>query len=319
MDTIVYLQRTMKVLPNNIYWIIPNDVWMLSRSKANPYSWSKALMKCNLDMDQAALLLEKQGEFLRLDTTIKPTKFRFPVIGSDEYKYLQKIPKSNLIRRGRVTSIDRCHNKGTIRVCFDNGEPWELLQQGADAVNKNITFVHCTSPGPFNNSKAADIFESDKVLNLAFIYAPPVPISMSTIAKIESSRVNQTLNIEFGKQLLKASDGTYGDGNLTDNDVLKLLFKGGYNILSTNNLNHHIEPLRLMALFLSLCDSSDTITTYQWMKANRLSMLSVPGFKANIYESMCYFATNYKQLGYTVSDAKIFELMADKLKSLEGK
>ena len=48
-------------------------------------------------------------------------------------------------------------------------------------------------------------------------------------------------------------------------------------------------------------------------------MLSVPGFKANIYESMCYFATNYKQLGYTVSDAKIFELMADKLKSLEGK
>ena len=301
MDTIVFLQQIMNANPSNIYWIMPNDVWMLSREKqANPYSWPTALLQCNLDFNQAALQLEKEGKFLRLDKDIMPTKFRFPVIGYEEYNYLKKILKSNILRRGRVTSI-RKEKEGAsndILVDFDGSDDsWKLQQQQED---DDITFVHCTSPGPFNGMDSVDMFESSTVLNLGFLYAPPVPISMSTLAKIESARRNQTLDIQFAKTLLFES-GYYNNNKnydssmktideLTDNDVLRLLFKKGYEVNSQEDTkNGPIEPLKIMAMFLAITDV-DVVKTFTWMKTNRLSMLSVPNAKGHAYENMMNFA-----------------------------
>ena len=329
MDTIVFLQQTMRVQPSNIYWIMPNDVWMLSREKqANPYAWPTALLECNLDFTQAALQLEREGKFLRVDQDVLPTKFRFPVIGYEEYKYLKKIPKSNIIRRGRVTSItirkEEDASRNDIHVHFDDAttydEPWKLNQN-------DVTFVHCTSPGPFNGMDSVEMFESSTVLNLGFLYAPPVPISMSTLAKIESARRNNTLDLQFAKKILLES-GYYKNKNdssmrtieeLTDDDVLRLLFKKGYEVNSQgSNKNGPIEPLIIMAMFLAITDV-DVMKTLTWMKTNRLSMLSVPNAKGHAYENMITFATKYQELGYTKQDAIMFTLLAERLKPIEGR
>lgn len=121
MDTVVFLQRNLKVSPSNITWVIPNDVWMLRREGGgSPWVWGEALLQKNLDGNKAALYLEQKGIFTRLDKNVVPTKFRFPVIGADELSYLRKV--TNIVRRGRVTSIASTHDD-QISVSFGTNEP----------------------------------------------------------------------------------------------------------------------------------------------------------------------------------------------------
>jgi hypothetical protein len=110
MDSIVYLQRTVKVKPDDIAWVIPNDVWMLRLTgEGNPWSWPKKMLKHNGDIDKVCQDLESSGAFTRLDPNIKPTKFRFPVMPDDELKLLRRI--KTIIRRGKATAIRRNDTK----------------------------------------------------------------------------------------------------------------------------------------------------------------------------------------------------------------
>merc|ERR1712176_1036873 len=92
--------------------------------------------------------------------------------------------------------------------------------------DNDVVFVHCTSPGPFNENVENRIFPSDKEMNLLLLYSPPISISMSCLAYLETARTKGKLNIEFGRELIRAEEGedTNEEEKMDDNDVLKRLF-----------------------------------------------------------------------------------------------
>lgn len=312
MDTAVYLQREMGVPAESIQWVIPNDVWMLRRDgRGSPWSWGEALLEADLDMNKAALLLEKEGVFDRVDKTVLPTKLRFPVVSKDEIAMLRKI--SNVIRRGRVTSINKAE-AGQICVEFDKREAEPLL------LSDDHIFVHCTSPGPFNGNDQCCPFPSPDVLQLWFLYAPPVPISMSCIAALEARRSLGTLDLDFGRKLANALKGT-DNVEYSENEVLQTLITG-YRLTAGDDVGAdtraQIEPLKLLGLFFALLDK-DPMVGLQWMQQNRLSFFSIPGFKGASYENLLKIVEKKSVLGLSDDEVSMLITLSNKLKALEGK
>jgi hypothetical protein len=306
MDTVVFLQKRLRIPPEKISWIISNDVWMLLRNGGGgPWSWGKALLENDLNVEKAALSLEKEGVVTRLDATILPTKFRFPLVSSEEVNYMRKI--KNVIRRGRVTDIVRNQN-GDISVGFaDQQEPW--------TVDADHVFVHCTSPGPFNGHVASTPFVSPYEIRLEFLYAPPVPISMSCIAAMESQRRRGKLDMNLGHQL-------FGK-DATEIDVLASMLSG-YRLQQNDGharagCREHIYPLQTLASFLALYDQEDPTAGYHWMQKNRLSFFSIPGFKGQVYENIMTMLEKEKALGLTEKDVLILRGVASKIAPLKGK
>jgi len=65
MDTVVYLQRVMKVRHEHIHWVIPNDVWMISREGGGtPWSKAEAILEFDGDEEKAINALEERGKFI---------------------------------------------------------------------------------------------------------------------------------------------------------------------------------------------------------------------------------------------------------------
>lgn len=308
MDTVVFLQKKLKALPENITWIVANDVWMLRRDgSGSPWSWGQALLENNFDGEKAALDLEEKGIFTRLDKHVMPTKFRFPVVGDDELRYMQNLTK--VIRRGRVTSISLADDSNDrISIQFDAGKP--LL------VDTDQAFVHCTSPGPFTGQPGSSPFASSSLINLEFLYAPPVPISMSCIAALESQRRHGKIDVEVGRYLI-------GKNDATANEVLSHLISG-YNLRNLSDVSSKhgmadIQPLVTLAAFICLFDSDPSIG-YNWMKKNRLSFFSVPGFNGRVYENVCKILEKEKVLNQLEDeDLTILRGLAEKLKPLEAR
>ena len=219
-DAIVYLQREMNIDPANIAWVIAADVWMFDAggNGGNPFDWPKYMAKYENDMDKAAFTMEEKGMIVRLDKTVTPTRFRFPMVQRDEFKLLKKVKTT--IRRGRATAIRRKYNSGVSVEFGSDHSPWEAFAPIEDCV-----FVHAASPGPFNGLPMVDIFASPKKLTLNILFAPPVSQSMSCLAKIEAGRVKRTLNTEAMKRLAQGY-GEKLEGNETDEDLLKILIQG---------------------------------------------------------------------------------------------
>lgn len=314
MDTVVYLQRYMKLKPENIYWVIPNDVWMLAREgSGNPWSWPQALLESKGDKDKACLNLEKDGAIVRLDKNVKPTRFRFPMIGKDELSLMRKIPFKNLIRRGRVTKLR--HQNETVVVEFGTEhDPWVAPQ--------DATFVHCTSPGPFNGNEIDGLFLSDKEMNLNYLFAPPVSISMSCLAFLEAARRNNTLDTEFGMTLVQAAEGTLpgqaspiGSSPENEQTVLESLFRT--TALTESSLFEQFRPIINLALILCLVHS-DPLIGHKWMKENRLSFLSIPGFKCKVYENLGALVKEREALKLSEGELSMITLLRNKLEPLEG-
>jgi len=344
MDAVVYLRTVMKVSVKNIYWIISNDVWMTAReSGGGPSSWAKALLENNGDEKLARSSLEKEGIFVRLDKNIEPTRFRFPVIGKDELVTLRQI--ENTIRKGRISSINIVDDN--IEVQFekknDNNkqqptidEPWIIPlppkngddKEKEDAINDYV-FIHCSSPGPFNGAKDWDVlFTSNKEMNLQLLFAPPVTISMSCLAYLEACRYKGNLDVNVGKELLLSldndADNANDNNNIDDNmhevetKMLRKLIKG-YVISDQQTVGDHLDPLIVFATFLALANKDDPVKTLNWMKKNRLSMLSIPGAKVGIYETLSSML-KLSESTDLFSKAKIatIGILQDKLKVLKG-
>lgn len=73
-----------------------------------------------------------------------------------------------------------------------------------------------------------------------------------------------------------------------------------------------------LAAFICLFETDPT-AGYQWMRKNRLSFFSIPGFKGEVYENVCKIIENKKMLGLQEHDVAILRGLAYKLKPLEGK
>ena len=305
MDTVVFLQSDLGVPPSAISWVISNDVWMLSRGNSNPSAFAKALLKNDNDKDKACLALEAKGQFVRLDPEVLPTRFRFPVVGNDEIEVMRNV--RNKIRRGRISSI-RKDGGGVITVAFEKGNDLVL----ANSEGKEHIFVHCTSPGPFNDktSDEDEVFRSEQEIALDYLYAPPVSISMSSIAKLESARQNGTLDIEFGRKLLK-------NNTASPNDVLRFLIKGDLRPNSEKSFLDEMRALITQAIFISILDK-DPMVGYKWLKTNRLSLFSIPGAKVGAVKSLELIVEKGKNLGSAPGQLEMLQKVAGKLEPLRG-
>jgi len=315
MDAVVFLQGAMNVRPTNISWVIPNDVWILARKGGgNPWSLGYALIDNEGDYPKSLLELERRGLFVRLDPTIAPTKFRFPIIGPEELTKMRSV--TNQIRRGRVTDISRSSGKAVM--AFGEREQWTSPVPVDDTV-----FVHCTSPGPFNGlSRDSRMFGSDREMNLLLLFAPPISTSMSCLAYIEAARKNGTLDIDFCQKLTEACEpaGSRGkDGGA--NSFLQVFKAMPLDDNSTDETGLSMvsyQSILNLAIFLAVADR-DPLVGHQWMKKSRLSLLSVPGFKCKIYETMSVMATiGVSKLGLPEDLIGMIELLRDRLKPLEG-
>ena len=178
------------------------------------------------------------------------------------------------------------------------------------------TFIHCTSPGPFNGNRVRDMFPSSTLINLLFLYAPPVPISMSCIAAIESRLQNGTLNMEFARKLLKGKDT-----KMTDTEVLNTVLQS-YNIAETDDTTDrskdHMLPLKILAVFVAIF-GTDPSEGHKWLKANRLSFFSVPGFKGEIVENLEKLIEEKDTFHYNDEDVADFRALTEALESLRGR
>jgi hypothetical protein len=307
---VVYLQRTLLIPPSNIHWVISRDVWMLKRNgNGNPWSFPHALLENRGDIDKACFSLEDGNVLTRLEMDIVPTRFPFPVIGADELVYLRKV--EDKVRRGRVKAL-RMTDSGNVSVEFgDGGDPIELPS--------SYIFVHCTSPGPFNGRTVSSIFEDSHRMTLNALFAPPIPISFSVLAALESSLRKGTLDLAFARKLIKESYGEDAD-SLDENEVISRLVGGGYQLGGggMKNLAEQLQPMKLLALFFCLYDK-DPMIAYKWIKGNRLSFFSIPGFKGHLYENITMITSEGHDLGFSDEDVKLHQLLSTKLEPLKGK
>lgn len=312
MDSVVFLQRTMKVKPDDIAWVIPNDVWMLRLTgNGNPWSWPSKLLECEGDEVKASLELEKEGALDRLDKNVMPTRFRFPVIPENELKLLRNV--KNIVRRGRATALRR--DGDDVMVEFGDDLPaWNAFSSADKCV-----FVHATSPGPFNGKNTDDLFSNDQYMTLNLLTAPPVSSSLSTMAKLEAARRKGTLDLEFTKRLYQIGKGTPESSTkydqTTENDLLRWAIRGY--VLSGDDRREKVKPLITLAMFVAILDK-DPMVAMKWMKSNRLTFFSIPGFKGRIYENMMLLQEKAKSIGFSVNDIKVFGELAEKLECLKG-
>jgi len=304
-DAIVYLQRQMKVDPSNIAWVIANDVWMMDGSAGgNPYDWPKYMAKYDNDEDKCSFRLEEKGLFVRLDKNITPTRFRFPLIQPDEFQLLKKV--KTLIRRGRATAIRRKYNSGVAVEFGGDHSPWEAFGSVDECV-----FVHAASPGPFNGyGRDEEIFENSKKLTLDLLFAPPVSFSMSCLAKVEAGRVNGTLNTDVMKRLARGYGEKPAGKDFTVDELLHILIR------RVDMENVHQATINQAVLLAIL--GSDPVAQLYWMKANRLSLLSIPGMKCESFEMVQTLRSKGSKLGLTGSDVSMLDVLSQDLKPLEG-
>jgi len=338
MDAVVYLQRTMKIDPVDIAWVISQDVWMSSlNGGGSPKSHSILLLKYDNDTQKAALEGEEQGSIVRLDQDIMPTVFKFPLVSNEELKLYRKV--TTMIRRGRATAIRRRRSSNAnatvpskeddrVVVEFGNGDnaPWEAF-----APIDKCVFVHATSPGPFVNGMTAlqpdhqaqetslGIFNSEKKMTLNLLFEPPISISMSCLAKIEAHRNKGLLDLECLKRLMLAREKGEGTpardrDHYTENEMLDAILQP-YELLAA-------RPMLNLAVMLSICDK-DPLVSMKWMKQNRLAFLgSIPGFKCMVYKEIQKLITkgimDGKKVGLTEQDMRMLEPLKDQLQPLEG-
>jgi len=153
------------------------------------------------------------------------------------------------------------------------------------------------------------------------------------------------LNLEFGRELIRAEEGedTNEEEKMDDNDVLKRLFltelsatgkkketTAETTTTTSNNKDGEgnvddedfgklaIQTSLNLALFLVIADV-DIMVGYQWLKQNRLSFLSIPGFKCKIYETMKLLSEKEDGfLGLSSREIRMLDLLATKLVPLKG-
>lgn len=308
MDSIVYLQRHLKVDPSDIAWVISADVWMLNAAGGGkPSDWPNALAEHNNDQDKAALALEEKGMFSRLDKNIVPKRFRFPSIQPDDLKLLQKI--KTIVRRGRATAIRQKYNSDVVVEFGSDFPAWKAF-----APMDKCVFVHATSPGPFN-SRASDedspIFNSPGRMTLRLLFTPPISFSMSVLGKVEAARRKGTLDLDVMRNLALALGGEKSKANeLTENDMLKML-------LAPLTMPKIYRTMLTQAILFAIVDR-DPMEVINWFKGNRLSFLSIPGFKSGACDDIRMLTT--KQNVFKVPDAEVsmMKLVGEKIKPLEG-
>lgn len=76
-------------------------------------------------------------------------------------------------------------------------------------------------------------------------------------------------------------------------------------------------PIQILAVFVAIF-APDPAVGHKWLKTNRLSLLSIPFFKAMIVENVEKLIAAKDALNYTEEEVNKFRLLAEKLEPLRG-
>lgn len=179
MDAVTYLLTVQNVKPEDILWVVPNDVWITARENIGSciefLHTSAEIAEQGTENDNLEKLVqspqflqngflewERSGKIYRLhadDSNDIPQKFKDATLSKDEVQLLQQVPV--LRRQGRIQAIASngdliLTNKNTVVPL-----PWRK-KHGNDncsqedlVVNKTV-FIHC-SAGAFNYTKHPQI------------------------------------------------------------------------------------------------------------------------------------------------------------------
>ena len=177
-DACVWLLQN-GVSPDAIQWIKPREIWFLNRAFCQPGE----LVVCMLEslvhqMESAAAAtsvddlfdrLEATGQFLRVDTSVRPQMFKGATISEWEVALLRQI--KDVVRLGHVRRIER-----------DRIE----LDGGTIPASPNALYIHCAVDG-LPRPPAKPIFEADRI-TLQPVRVGLVPFNAAIVGFIEAHR-----------------------------------------------------------------------------------------------------------------------------------
>ncbi|MAA75870.1 MAG: hypothetical protein CMN28_14310 [Salinisphaeraceae bacterium] len=140
MDAILFL-LTNGIAPERITWIMPADAWMFDRFHVDPgRKFSDPVTQYAINLLQCALeaenyehyfeLIEQAGLVVRLDPSIKPTRWRCATFTPLELEQLRRV--KNIVRKGYIEAAS----------------PTEMtMTKGTVPTPANAVFVDCAADG----------------------------------------------------------------------------------------------------------------------------------------------------------------------------
>merc|ERR1712179_190553 len=172
-DAVLYL-LDLKMDPDKIVWIMPNDSWFFNRSAFYLESvmdyvagTTKALYQVE-NFKELMLKMEDGEWMLRLDKTRWPTKFKCATVNMEELNKLKNI--KNIVRQGRVAEIL------TDKIVFQDGSSYPT--------DVNNLHVDCTADG-LAAKPPCPIFQGKNIILQSVSFCQQV-YSASVIAGLEA-------------------------------------------------------------------------------------------------------------------------------------
>ncbi len=172
MDAALFLLDS-GVEPDRITWIVPNDAWLINRATTIPGIIVDCLPKqmvCMMNAKDGDDLLdqfEAEGWLFRLDTSVRPTRFRCATVTREELKSLQRI--RGVVRLGRVTRIDSTEI---------------VLADGCVPTGAEVLHIDCSADG-LARRPARPVFEGDRIILQPIAMCQQV-MSAAAIARAET-------------------------------------------------------------------------------------------------------------------------------------
>merc|ERR1712176_535978 len=100
------------------------------------------------------------------------------------------------------------------------------------------------------------------------------------------------------------------EDELTENDLMNML-------LQPLTEEHIYRALKTMSIILAILNE-DPMVSLKWMKENRLSLLSIPGFKSKAYENIEILCNEDNKAVTSENEINMLELVAEKIEVLKG-
>lgn len=155
MDAVLFL-LTNGVNPDRITWIMPSDAWMFNRFHVDPgrkfsdpvTQYVISLMQLGLEARDARHyfeLLDKAGLVMRLDASIRPTRWRCASLTPLELEQLRRV--KNIVRQGYIQAAS----------------PTEMtLTQATLPTPANAVFIDCAADG-LPKVPMTKVFDGNKI------------------------------------------------------------------------------------------------------------------------------------------------------------
>jgi hypothetical protein len=162
---------------DRVTWIMPRDSWLVDRAHVQPQAQYFArrmgavalqteLVQQAESVEHLFRLLNENGQLLRIDNQVVPSRYRCATVSQAELEQLRRI--ANIVRLGHVRRIE------TERIVLDGG---------SIATTSNTVHVDCTTGG-IRSREPAPIF-NDRTITLQTVRTCQQCFSAALIAHIE--------------------------------------------------------------------------------------------------------------------------------------